>query len=68
MISLKTQKSDGSEFQIYDEDRLIGYILLRKGSSGNRYLASVGGNGSGKNNGKEFDSPDDALRWLERNR
>ena len=68
MISLKTHRSDGSEFQVYDEDRLIGHILLRKGPSGNRYFASLKGNGSRNNSGKEFDSPDDALRRIGRNR
>jgi hypothetical protein len=67
MITLKSSTSDGSEFQIYDDGKLIGYIHLQKGQSGNRYLATIGEDGQDESSGKEFDSPDDAMRWIERN-
>jgi hypothetical protein len=67
MITLKSSTSDGSEFQVYDDGRLLGRIHLQKGQSGNRYLASIEKDGQDQSNGKVFDSPDDAMRWIERN-
>ena len=41
MIALKSTTSDGSEYQVFDDEKLIGHIHLKKGLSGNRYLASI---------------------------
>jgi hypothetical protein len=68
MIALKSPTSDGSEFLVYDDDNLIGHIRKLKGLTGNRYMASIERNGEEESNGKEYDSPDDALRWIEMQR
>jgi hypothetical protein len=65
MIALKSQDG-GSSFQVYDDDKLIGHVRMQKGQTGNRYLASIQRNGQEEINRKEFDSPEDALRWIER--
>jgi len=65
MIALKSSTSDGSSFRVYDDDVLIGYIHRQSALSGDRYLASLDGNGDEQGKGKQFDSPDDALRWIE---
>lgn len=65
MIALKSHDG-GLVFQVYDGDRLLGHIRMQKGQSGNRYLASLNTNGQEESNGKEFDSPDEALKWIEK--
>jgi len=64
MIALKSHDG-GLVFQVYDDDRLLGHVRMQKGQSGNRYLATITNHGQEENNGKEFDSPDEALRWIE---
>ena len=66
MIALKASNSDGSSFGVYDDDKLIAHIHKKKGLTGDRYLASIHNRRQEESNGKEFDSPDDALRWIER--
>lgn len=68
MIALKSSTSDGSSFRVYDDDILIGYIHRQSALAGDRYLASIDWNGEEKSDGKQFDSPDDALKWIEMNR
>ena len=65
MIALRSYASDGSEFQVYDDDELIGHIRRQSSLHGDKYMASIDMNGEEKSNGKIFDSPDDALRWIE---
>lgn len=67
MIALKSSTSDGSSFRVYYDDILIGHIRKLKGLTGDRYMASIDWNGEEKINDKAFDSPDDALRWIEMN-
>jgi hypothetical protein len=57
--------SDGSVFQVYNDNKLIGHIRKLKGLSGNRYKASIEKDGKEEIHGKVFDSPDDALYWIE---
>ena len=68
MIALKSSTSDGLEFQVYDDDELIGHIRRQSSLNGDKYLPSIDMNGEEKSNDKAFDSPDDALRWIEMNR
>ncbi len=63
MIALKSSTSDGSSFRVYDDDILIGYIDRQKSLTGDRYWASL--NRDVESKGKQFDSPDDALRWID---
>jgi len=65
MIGLKS--SNGSEFQVYDDEKLIGHIHMQKGQSGNQYLATIGEDGQDQSSSKVFDSPNDAMRWIEGN-
>jgi hypothetical protein len=66
MIALRSYASDGSEFQVYDDDELIGHIRRKSSLNGVKYMASIDMNGKKKSNDKPFDSPDDALRWIEK--
>jgi hypothetical protein len=66
MITLKSSTSDGSAFQVYDNDRLIGQIIKTRGPSGDRYLASIDMDGSEKSSDKEFDASHQALQWIEK--
>lgn len=68
MISLRSSPGDSSVFQVYDDGMLIGHIRLTKGQSGNRYQASINRDGQEESVGKGFESPDDALRWIEMHR
>jgi hypothetical protein len=64
MIRLKASKGDMSLFHVYNDTKLIGHIRRLKDATGNRYLASVEKDGQEVNK-KEFDSPDNALYWIE---
>lgn len=66
MITLKSSTSDGSEFQVYDDDKRIGQIIKTKGPSGDRYLASLDKVGNEKFSDKEFDASHQALQWIEK--
>ena len=68
MIIFKTNKSDGSSFQVYDDDMLIGHIRRQTGWNGDKFIAVIDVNGKEKSSDKIFDSPDDALQWIERQR
>ena len=68
MIALKSKTSDGSTFQVYEDDRLIGYIQRQKGLTGDNYQASIYRNGKVESIDKEFDAPHDALHWIETHR
>jgi hypothetical protein len=68
MITLKSSTSDGTLFQVFDNDKLIGLIRKEKGSSGDRYIASLDVNGEGKSLEKEFHASHEALRWIEKNK
>jgi len=63
MIALKSSTSDGSLFRVYDDEILIGYINRQRSVTGNRYRASI--NRHDEDEEKEFDSPDDAIQWIE---
>ena len=67
MIALKSSTSDGSVFQVYDDDELIGHIRRKSSLNGDKYMASIDMNGEEKSNNKAFDSPDEALKWIEVN-
>lgn len=68
MIALKSYISDGSSFQVYEDGNLIGHIRRQSSLNGDKYLASIDMNGKEKSNDKAFDSPDDALQWIEKQR
>ena len=68
MIIFKSNKSDGSSFQVYDDDMLIGHIRRQTGLNGDKFIAVIDVNGKEKSSDKAFDSPDEALQWIERQR
>jgi hypothetical protein len=63
---LRSSTSDGSAFQVYDNDRRIGQIIKTRGPSGDRYLASIEKNGKEEFSDKEFDASHQALQWIEK--
>ncbi len=67
MIGLRSTDGDRS-FQVYDDDMLIGHIQLQSGMTGEKYFASVDKDGEEVTAGKEFNSPNDALKWIENQR
>ena len=68
MIALRSYASDGSEFQVYDDDELIGHIRRQSSLHGDKYMASIDMNGEEKSNDEKFDSPDQALKRIEKQR
>jgi len=68
MIALKSYKSDGSSFQVYEDDKLIGHILRQSSLNGEKFIAVFDVNGRQKNSDKAFDSPNEALKWIEEQR
>lgn len=68
MILLKSLISDGSSYDVFDNDKLIGYIHLKESTLGNRFLAFVHWGGEEKRADEEFVSPQDALQWIEKAR
>ena len=66
MIALRSKED--SVFYVYDDDKLIGYIHRQRGSSGDVYLATIDKDGEEKAAGKIFESPNDALLWIDKNR
>jgi len=65
MINLKSSTSDGSLFQVYDNDDRIGLIIKKRGPSGDRYLATIE-DGKEKSSEREFYASHQALQWIER--
>ncbi len=63
MITLRSSASDGSFYQVYKDNRLIGNIFKQKGLSGDRYRASI--HDDDKAFEKVFDASHEALRWIE---
>ena len=68
MIAFKSFKSDGSSFQVYEDDILIGHIRRQTGLNGDKFNAVIDVNGKEKSSDKAFDSPDEGLKWIERQR
>ena len=65
MIALRSTDGDRS-FQVYDDDKLIGHIQLLTVIAGEKYFASVDKDGEKISAGEEFNSPNDALKWIEK--
>jgi hypothetical protein len=67
MIALRSTDGDRS-FTVYDDGEPIGHISLQIGLTGEKYLASIDKDGEENSAGKEFKSPDEALKWIEKQR
>lgn len=64
MITVRSSASDGSSYQVFEDDDLIGFVRLLKNTTCNKYQASVYPKDDGDKSGKVFDSPQDALQWV----
>jgi hypothetical protein len=65
---LKSYKSDGSSFQVYEDDKLIGHILRKSSLNGDKFIAVLDVDGEERSSDKAFGSPDDALQWIKEQR
>ena len=65
MIALRSTDGDRS-FQVYNDEKLIGHIQMQIGLTGEKYLASIDRDGEEVSAGKEFNSPQNALQWIEK--
>jgi hypothetical protein len=67
MIALNS-RDGGSSFQVYNDGELIGHLRRQSGLTGDRYMAMtlVDKTEEKESREKEFDSPQDALQWIER--
>jgi hypothetical protein len=68
MITLKSSSSDGSSYQVYEDDRLIGSIIKHKGLPGDRYRASINRDGREESSEREFDASHEALQRIDKRR
>ena len=68
MITFRSHASDGSSFQVYENDTLIGHIHRQTNFDGDKFIVVIDVNGEEKLSNKAFDSPGDALEWIERQR
>jgi hypothetical protein len=68
MIAFKSHSSDGSSFQVYDDDILIGHIRRQSSLNGDKFIAVLDVDGEETRSDKAFDCPDDALQWIEKER
>ena len=68
MIAFKSHASDGSSFQVYEDNILIGHIRRQSSLNGDKFIAVLNVNGKEKSSDKVFDSPDDALQWIDKQR
>jgi hypothetical protein len=68
MITFRSHASDGSSFQVYENDILIGHIRRQTNFNGDKFIAVIDVNGEEKLSNKAFNSPDEALQWIEKQR
>jgi len=64
MITVRSSASDGTSYQVFEDDNLIGFVRLIKNTTCDKYQASMYPKDEGENSGKVFDSPQDALQWM----
>ena len=57
MIALKSYKSDGSSYQVYEDDILIGHIRRQSSLNGDKFIAVIDVNGKEKFSDKAIDRP-----------
>jgi hypothetical protein len=64
MITVRSSASDGSSYQVFEDDNLIGFVRLLKNTTCDKYQASIYPKEEDENSGKVFDSPQEALQWV----
>jgi hypothetical protein len=65
LITLKYSTNNGFSFQVLDDNQPIGSVSINTRLTCDKYLAMIRGEGAEDCNAKEFDTPHDALCWLE---
>ena len=68
MITLKYSTNNGFSFQVLEDSKLIGSVSINTRLTCDKYLAIIHGEGEEDCSAKEFDTPHDALYWLEKRR
>ena len=68
MITLKYSTNNGFSFQVLEDSRLIGCVSIDTRLTCDKYLAMIHGEEGEDCSAKEFDTPHDALYWLEKSR
>jgi hypothetical protein len=68
LITLKYSTNNGFSFQVLEDSQLIGSVSINTRLTCDKYLAMIHGEGEEDCSAKEFDTPHDALYWLEKRR
>ncbi len=68
VIALRSSTSDGSSYQVFEDNELIGYVRLKRTMTCDKYLAAIHWEGEEVISGKDFNTPYDALDWIEKYR
>jgi hypothetical protein len=68
LITLKYSTNNGFSFQVLEDTQLIGSVCIDTRLTCDKYLAVVHGEGEDDGSAMEFNTPHDALCWLERRR
>lgn len=64
MITVRSSASDGTSYQVFEGDDLIGFVRLLKDTTCDKYQASLYPKVEGEGSGRVFDSPQEALQWV----
>ena len=68
MITVRYSTNDSSSYQVFKDSELIGQVHIKKSMTSDKYLAVIQGEGEEDRSVKEFDTPYDAMYWLEKRR
>ena len=68
MITVRYSTNDSSSYQVFKDCELIGHVHIKKSMTSDKYLAVIQGEGEEDCSAKEFDTPYDAMHWLEKSR
>jgi hypothetical protein len=66
LITLKYSTNNGFSFQVLEDNQPIGSVSITTRLTCDKYLAMIHGGGEEDCSAKEFDTPHDALYWLEK--
>ncbi|MGD0820358.1 MAG: hypothetical protein ABSA71_06420 [Desulfomonilia bacterium] len=68
MITVRYSANCGSSYQVFKDSELIGHVRIKRSMTSDKYLAVIQGEGEEDCSAKEFDTPYDAMYWLEKRR
>jgi hypothetical protein len=66
VITLKYTTNNRSTFQVLEDSHLIGIVSINTRLTCDKYQAMIHGEVKNDCRTKEFDTPHDAVRWLEK--